>query len=259
MTTRDATLTTQRLEYANTTQGYRLTTDRPLLVLEGANRLSSLGGGILEEHGDLKLFRNILFQTPHLKINARGEVQGKNFGKNFDKDIASDTRGRVIIFKRDVVFSLGGRSKGYRGSSQQMSLFACSELSKSDCRVFESNALKRVEIKGSVVLSETGRDAKVLWTLQAERLVVQDEQARYDGKQRGGKVRIVLADGTQLRGQRGGHNFVDNSGLLCGTVEVQSGEGVLTAACLRYNLQEQRYSLEPSTSERELAQRFFAL
>ena len=268
VSTSEASLSTKSLDYENRAEGYRLTTDDPVLVLEGVNLLSSRGGGSIEKNGRMRLFKNILFQAPSLTINAQGEALGKNF---WDRHPVSTRKRRAITFKRDVTFSFQGISSRYSGSSQRMRLLPCPLSSKGDCRIFGNDALKRVVLKGSAVVSEVGRDAKVLWTLHAERVVVQDEQARYDGKKNGrsGSVRIVLADGTQMKGQRGGHNLTDDSGLLCGAVEVHSGEGVLTGNCLRYNLKEQRYRLESSrlessrlessAAERELEKDFFAL
>ncbi len=219
----EATLSTQSLIYEKEAQGYRLTTESPVSVQEGENRLSSLGGGFVEE-----------LREEH----------------------------RVVVFKRDVVFSFQAPLNRYRGAAQEAMLLPCKGASKVGCRVFGNDALRRIILAGSVVVAGEDHDKTVLWTLQAERVVVEDGQARYHGKKRDGRlgsVRIVLADGTQLRGRHGGHDLSDESGLLCGAVEVRSGEGVLTGACLRYNLKEQRYTLESAASERELGKRFFAL
>ncbi len=258
VTTRGASLSTKRLDYENRTQGYRLTTDRPVVVQKGENRLSSLGGGIVEERGELRLFHNISFEAPRLNIAAQGELLGENL---LTGNLLSKNKRRTVVFKRDVAFSFQASSRRYRGSSQEMKLLICSMPSKVVCRVFGSDALERIVLRGSVVVAEEGGEG-LAWTLQAERVVVQDEQARYEGTKHRGrydKARILLADGTELRGRRGGHELADDSGLMCGAVEVRNGEGVLAGACLRYNLTEQRYSLESSASERELARRFFAL
>ncbi len=262
---KNITLTTPRLAYEKRAQGYRLTTDRPVLVLEGKNRLSSLGGGIVEENNELRMFRDISFQAPNLQINAQGEFQGINFqgidlsNKDFSKkNPSAEKKRRLLIFKRNVTFSFQTPSKRYHGTAQLAKLLPCAERSTIECRVFGSDALRRILLEESVVVSERGLDAETLWTLQAKRVIVQDELAHCYGGERGGKVRIVLADSTQLIGQRGTHNLSNNSGLLCGAVEVQSSEGVLTGACLRYNLTEQRYALESSASEQELVQRFLA-
>ncbi len=256
----DMTLTTKRLSYEKKTQGYRLTTDRPVLVREGSNRLSSLGGGIVADDGEMILFRDILFQAPGLQINAQGEFQGINLlDKNFSKkESPYKNIRRVLIFKRDITFSFQALSKRYHGMAQLAKLLPCPEKPKIECLVFGSDAISRIVLMGSVVVSEMGLDAETLWTLQAKRVMVHTEKVYYLGGKKDGKygnVRIVLADGTQLIGHRGNHNLSNNSGLLCGKVEVQSGEGVLTGSCLRYNLTEKRYTLESSASERELMPR----
>ncbi len=261
VTTNNATLSTEALDYENKTQGYHLTTDLPIFVQMGggARRFSALGGGIVEKNGDMHLFRQVSFQMPGLEINAQGGVLGKILTQyRWSKNVQD----RPIRFQRDVDFSFQALSKRYRGISQRMKLLPCSPSSEVACRIFGNDAFRRVVLKGSIVLSEEDDRKGVLWTLQADRVIVQNELARYEGKKlrRGslGRVRILLTNGTQLTGLRGGYDLSQNSGLLCGAVEVRSGESVLNAACLRYNLTEQRYSLESSASEQELSKRFFS-
>ena len=268
------TLTSESLLHAKEAYGYRLTTALPILVQHGAVRLSSLGGGRLQANGAIRLFRDISFQAPRLQISAQGEFLGLNFvGKNFSKqqmELLSEyqqQKGRILVFKRDVTLAFRAPSGRYRGEAQLMRLFLCSETSQGGCRVFGSDALRKVELVGSVVVAQTARTATLPWRLQAERVVVQDERVHYRGENvrgRFAKARILLADGTMLTGRKGIHEIDGNNGWLCGDVEIRSGEGILKGKCLRYNLTTQRYRIESSPPNlsaraREPTQRFVAL
>ncbi len=251
-------LTAQSLFYQSFNAGHKIMTKDPLSIKIGEATIHSARGGVIQSNGDIRLIKNVEFNAPGISINAQKQAQIKN---------SADKKQQIMLLEKGVLIQYKNTTKKYKGKAELVEVTSCqkktSKVAKK-CQVFGIKSLRRVMMKKEVVLQEYRIRQKnkgsinPVWTLMAQSIILQGKQARYKGGEKQ-PAHILFADGTKVYGEEGGHSIEDNSGILCGGVEVRLGETILQSPCLRYNLSKQQFKLETKELKKELALRFFKL
>lgn len=242
--------------YNDKNNEYKISTKKPLVIRIGEVNINSTNGGEVKYNGDIQLLQNINFNAPSIKIQAQGRVNLKNIGK--------ENRQKLIL-KEKISLSYKHNTNFYDGHAESAEVLLCPKKTpntNSHCNVMDTKSLHRITLTDAVKLRQYNlkqintKAASPIWMISAHRVIIQGKQIRYQGNSNQA-AHIAFADGTEAVGVQGGHNIYDNSGILCGAVQVNLAGTKLKSPCIRYNTTKQQYSLEPKIAEKELSQHFF--